>query len=36
LLNQWPLNPLDASSMYGGTELGYSDYPCYQPQTVEA
>jgi N-ethylmaleimide reductase len=36
LLNQWPLNPLDASSMYGGTELGYSDYPCYQPQTIEA
>jgi len=25
----WPLNPLDASSMYGGTEKGYIDYPVY-------
>ncbi|MBX7271683.1 alkene reductase [Stutzerimonas chloritidismutans] len=25
----WPMNPLDASSMYGGTEKGYIDYPVY-------
>ncbi|MBK5553362.1 alkene reductase [Pseudomonas sp. TH03] len=31
LLNQWPLNELDASSLYGGTAAGYSDYPRYQP-----
>jgi N-ethylmaleimide reductase len=31
LLNQWPLNELDASSLYGGTAVGYSDYPRYQP-----
>jgi N-ethylmaleimide reductase len=31
LLNQWPLNELDAASLYGGTAVGYSDYPRYQP-----
>ena len=31
LLNQWPLNELDASSLYGGTAAGYSDYPRYRP-----
>ena len=31
LLNQWPLNELDASSLYGGTAVGYSDYPRYRP-----
>ncbi|MEB0045872.1 MULTISPECIES: alkene reductase [unclassified Pseudomonas] len=31
LQNQWPLNELDASSLYGGTAVGYSDYPRYQP-----
>lgn len=31
LLNQWPLNELDTSSLYGGTAVGYSDYPRYQP-----
>lgn len=30
LLNQWPLNELDASSLYGGTAAGYSDYPRYR------
>ncbi len=24
-----PLNPLDASTMYGGTDVGYVDYPTY-------
>ncbi len=28
--NQWPLNQADASTMYGGTEQGYSDYPRYK------
>ena len=29
IANGWPLNPVDPSSMYGGTEKGYSDYPTY-------
>ncbi|WP_339648426.1 alkene reductase [Halopseudomonas pelagia] len=30
IANDWPLNPLDAASVYGGTEQGYIDYPAYQ------
>ncbi|MFS0827277.1 alkene reductase [Pseudomonas phoenicis] len=30
IANGWPLNPVDPSSMYGGTEIGYIDYPRYQ------
>lgn len=26
----WSLNPVDPSSMYGGTKVGYTDYPEYQ------
>lgn len=29
IANDWPLNTLDATSMYGGTERGYTDYPSY-------
>ena len=29
LAHGWPLNAVDASSMYGGTEKGYIDYPAY-------
>ncbi|MDO7911165.1 alkene reductase [Pseudomonas sp. 22-AL-CL-001] len=29
IAHQWPLNALDASTMYGGTEVGYTDYPRY-------
>ncbi|WP_445358950.1 alkene reductase [Microbulbifer sp. ANSA005] len=29
--NEWPLNPVDPETMYGGTEVGYTDYPLYQP-----
>ncbi|MBF6794631.1 alkene reductase, partial [Acinetobacter baumannii] len=29
IANGWPLNPVDASTMYGGTEKGYIDYPAY-------
>ncbi|KRP54436.1 alkene reductase [Pseudomonas trivialis] len=29
LFNGWPLNPLRAEGMYGGSELGYVDYPAY-------
>lgn len=25
----WPMNELDANSMYGGTDRGYTDYPTY-------
>ena len=30
LKNNWPLNELDVSSMYGGTEKGYTSYPFYE------
>ncbi len=28
--NNWPLNEVDPNTMYGGTDVGYSDYPFYQ------
>ncbi|WP_444915541.1 alkene reductase [Microbulbifer sp. TRSA007] len=28
--NEWPLNQVDPETMYGGTEVGYTDYPLYQ------
>ena len=31
IANNWPLNPLDPDSMYGGTDKGYIDYPTYTP-----
>ena len=27
--NSWSLNEVDPTSMYGGTEVGYTDYPTY-------
>ncbi len=30
IANHWPLNEVDATTMYGGTDIGYSDYPYYQ------
>ncbi|CAI3794601.1 N-ethylmaleimide reductase [Pseudomonas sp. MM221] len=30
IANNWPLNPVDPSSMYGGTDKGYTDYPTYK------
>ena len=27
--NQWSLNDVDPTSMYGGTDKGYTDYPAY-------
>ncbi|KAB0564593.1 alkene reductase [Pseudomonas palleroniana] len=29
LFNGWPLNPLRAEGLYGGTQAGYTDYPAY-------
>jgi N-ethylmaleimide reductase len=29
IANQWPLNPVDEASLYGGTDVGYVDYPAY-------
>jgi len=29
IANNWPLNDVDPSSMYGGTDKGYTDYPAY-------
>lgn len=30
MANDWPLNPVDPSTMYGGTEHGYTDYPAFE------
>ncbi len=30
IANNWPLNPVDPNTMYGGTETGYITYPTYQ------
>lgn len=30
IANHWPLNEADPATMYGGTAIGYSDYPRYQ------
>ena len=29
IANGWPLNEVDPATMYGGTAVGYSDYPAY-------
>jgi len=29
IANGWPLNSVDPTSMYGGTDKGYTDYPTY-------
>ncbi|MFP3497456.1 alkene reductase [Pseudomonas sp. SIMBA_059] len=29
IFNGWPLNPLRAEGLYGGTQAGYTDYPAY-------
>lgn len=34
LRNGWPLNDYDRPSFFGGTEIGYTDYPFYQPGAV--
>jgi N-ethylmaleimide reductase len=30
LRNGWPLNDYDRPSFFGGTEVGYTDYPFYE------
>ncbi len=30
IANHWPLNEADPTTMYGGTEIGYNNYPYYQ------
>lgn len=30
IANGWPLNPVNPATLYGGTEVGYVDYPVYQ------
>lgn len=30
IAHDWPLNPVDPATMYGGTDKGYTDYPAYQ------
>lgn len=29
IANNWPWNPLDSATLYGGAEEGYTDYPTY-------
>ncbi|KAI9020826.1 hypothetical protein CLU79DRAFT_219628 [Phycomyces nitens] len=36
LKNDWPLNTYDRSTFYGGTDVGYTDYPFYSPETADA
>ncbi|MCH4091153.1 alkene reductase [Acetobacter sp.] len=31
IAHDWPLNPVDSTAMYGGTDKGYTDYPTCQP-----
>lgn len=35
IANGWPLNPLNATGLYGGDEHGFTDYPRYVPATCE-
>lgn len=30
LRNGWPLNPYDRPTFFGGTAIGYTNYPFYQ------
>jgi N-ethylmaleimide reductase len=32
--HNWPLNPADPATLYGGGAKGYTDYPTYQEQTA--
>ena len=32
----WPLNEVDPATMYGGTDVGYIDYPTYAEAETEA
>ncbi|EJN07864.1 alkene reductase [Herbaspirillum sp. YR522] len=34
LANGWPLNALDAATLYGGTEQGFTDYPRHAAETT--
>lgn len=36
IANGWPLNPLDATTLYGGAEKGLTDYPVFAEQADEA
>ncbi|USX19722.1 alkene reductase [Oxalobacteraceae bacterium OTU3REALA1] len=33
IANDWPLNAVDAATMYGGAEQGYTDYPAFAGAT---
>lgn len=35
IANGWPLNPLEASTLYGGAEKGLTDYPTYKARALE-
>ena len=34
--NNWPLNDYDRPSFFGGTEIGYTDYPFYSQEVAAA
>ncbi|MBN3724878.1 alkene reductase [Burkholderia sp. Ac-20379] len=36
IANGWPLNALDAPTLYGGGEQGYVDYPVYEAAACDA
>ena len=33
LYHGWPLNDVDPATMYGGSDVGYLDYPTYAETT---
>jgi N-ethylmaleimide reductase len=35
LRNGWPLNAYDRPSFFGGTQIGYTDYPAWQAQSAQ-
>lgn len=36
IANGWPLNPLDAATLYGGSEQGFTDYPVHEVPVQDA
>ncbi|WP_321953459.1 alkene reductase [Paraburkholderia bannensis] len=36
LANDWPLAELDPATLFGGDERGYTDYPAWSEETLEA
>ncbi|MEG5262940.1 alkene reductase [Pseudomonas sp. JDS28PS106] len=35
IANDWPLNPVDPTTLYGGGDQGFTDYPVYRESEIE-